>query len=68
MSDFPRDLRSELRKRLEIVVGSYTEAICQYNQKKKTLSEVIGRLSRTLNANARHWNNCWPSSLLDRIP
>jgi len=37
MSDAPRDLRSDLRARLDIVVESFTEAVSQYAKKKEEI-------------------------------
>ena len=37
MSDAPRDLRSDLRARLDIVVESFAEAVSQYAKKKEEI-------------------------------
>jgi hypothetical protein len=37
MSDAPRDLRSDLRVRLDIVVNRFAEAVSQYTRKKEEL-------------------------------
>ncbi len=37
MSEFTQDLRTELRKRLQMIVSSYAKAMSQYNEKREDL-------------------------------
>jgi len=39
MSDAPRDLRCDLRVRLDIVVNRFAEAVSQYTKKKEELEK-----------------------------